>query len=98
MRMQRESLARASKRQGKPIEIEEVLRQDAWEALGAGQGERHDAILAEEAARLAPKVDLIILAQASMARALPRLPGDLGVPVLTSPSLAVEKVKEVLGQ
>jgi Asp/Glu/hydantoin racemase len=98
MRMQRESLARASERQGRPIEIEAVLRQDAWDALGAGQPERHDAILAEEAARIAPKVDLIILAQASMARALPRLPKDLGVPVLTSPSLAVEKVKEVLGR
>ena len=97
LRMQREMLGRASERLAKPVEIEAVLRQDAWEALVAGQGERHDAILAEEAARLAPKVDLIVLAQASMARAVARLPADLGVAVLSSPALAVDKVKEVLG-
>ena len=50
-----------------------------------------------QAARLAPKVDLIVLAQASMARAVARLPADLGVAVLSSPALAVDKVKEVLG-
>jgi len=98
LKMQREMLARASERLRKPVEIEAALRQDAWEALAAGQPERHDAILAEEAARLAPRVDVLVLGQASMARALPRLPADLGVPVLSSPSLAVEKVKEVLGR
>jgi Asp/Glu/hydantoin racemase len=96
LKMQREMLARASERLDRPIEIEAVLRTDAWDALVAGQGERHDAILAEEAALLAPSVDVLVLAQASMARALPRLPTDLPVAVLSSPSLAVQKVKEVL--
>src|SRR5439155_14667148 len=43
LKMQREMLARASERLGKPVEIEAVLRQDAWDALSSGQGERHDA-------------------------------------------------------
>ncbi len=97
LRMQREMLARASQRLGKPVEIDAVLRQDAWEALSNGQAERHDAILVDEVAKLAERNDLVILAQASMARVAPRLPSNLPVPVLSSPSLAVEKVKEVLG-
>ena len=97
LKMQREMLERASERLQRPIEIVAVLRQDAWDALIAGQGDRHDEILAEEAANLAPKVDVLVLAQASMARAAARMPKDLPVPLLSSPALAVDKVKEVLG-
>lgn len=96
LKMQQEMLARASARLGKPVEIVSVLRPDAWQALTNGQGDRHDEILAEEAALLAPRVDVLVLAQASMARAAARMPADLTVSVLSSPALAVEKVKEVL--
>jgi aspartate/glutamate racemase len=97
LKMQREMLERASERLQRPIEIVAVLRQDAWDALIAGQGDRHDEILVEEAVNLAPKVDVLVLAQASMARAAARMPKDLPVPLLSSPALAVDKVKEVLG-
>lgn len=58
----------------------------AYEARTAGDQDRHDALIAAEARRLAADHDVLVLAQASMASALTRLPADaLGVPVLTSP-------------
>ena len=45
---------------------------------------------------LAPKVDVILLAQASMAGLAERVPATMPVPVLSSPQLAVGKVKEML--
>jgi len=38
-----------------------------------------------------------VLAQASMARLAPTAAKDIGVPVLTSPRLAIERVRQVLG-
>ena len=61
-------------------------------------GRRRDArrILLEALPALAAQVDLVLLAQASMARLAPsRLP-DLGVPVLTSPQLAVRRLRNLI--
>ena len=44
------------------------------------------------------KVELVVLAQASMARLADKLPPDLGVQVLTSPTLAVEHLRQLLGR
>jgi hypothetical protein len=44
-----------------------------------------------------PKVDVIVLAQASMARIVETLPqSDKRLPVLSSPRLAVEHIAQVL--
>ena len=43
-------------------------------------------------------VEVVLLAQASMARLAPKVPADLGVPVLASPPLAVERLREVLAR
>ena len=45
---------------------------------------------------LAPQVDLILFAQASMARLAPRVEEATGLRVLTSPRLAIEYTKRVL--
>ncbi|MFD7923817.1 aspartate/glutamate racemase family protein [Streptomyces sp. NPDC059740] len=58
----------------------------AHRAKATGDAARHDALVAEEARRLAAGHDVLVLAQASMAAALRLLPeGTLGVPVLSSP-------------
>jgi hypothetical protein len=44
---------------------------------------------------LAGKVDLVVLAQASMARVLQQMP-ELTVPVLSSPELAVLRTRDLL--
>ncbi|MBI2321468.1 MAG: aspartate/glutamate racemase family protein [Chloroflexi bacterium] len=92
-----ESLLRAeAERRGIPLDIRLVIRPEAFAALNAGDGARHDTIVLEEAQRLAPQVDALVLAQASMARLVPQFPADLAVPVLASPTLAVAKVREVM--
>ena len=84
-------------RRGRSVRVTGVLEADAFAALAAGDAARHDQLIAVSARRLAAQaVDAVVLAQASMTRALPAI-GDLGVPVLTSPTLGVRRVAEVLG-
>jgi Asp/Glu/hydantoin racemase len=96
LEQQRQSLERAAAGAGKPVEIVAVLRAEAFAALNAGDAETHDRILLEELATLAPKVDVVLLAQASMAGLADKAPAGTPAPVLASPRLAVQKVKEIL--
>lgn len=81
-----------------PISVEPLLVEGAYARLMAGDREGHDALLAEALAGLAERVDVVVLAQASMARVLPRLPESMRGRFLTSPRPAMERVKEVLSQ
>ena len=78
------------------IEIVPMLVDSAFKKLMAGDREGHDAALVEALTGLANQVDVVVLAQASMARVLPRLPEPLQDKFLTSPRLSMEQVKEVL--
>lgn len=79
---------------GREVEVVPRLCQGAFAALQRGDSERHDAIVGEELDRLAEAVDVVVLAQASMARiAAGRSTGD--TPILSSPRLAVERLAEV---
>ena len=52
----------------------------------AGDTARHDELVAAEARRLTADHDVLVLAQASMATVVDRMPaGQITVPVLTSP-------------
>ena len=97
LEQQTQCLRRAADRVGKQIEIVPSLHPEAMAALQRGDAETHDRILLEALPSLASQVDLVILAQASMARVEPKLPRDLPVPVLTSPGLAVERLRRILG-
>jgi Asp/Glu/hydantoin racemase len=77
---------------GREIASESVLCAEAFEALASGQRERHDALVSEAAAALAPRVDRIVLAQASLAHLAEPLHAQLGLPVLASPELLVGEV------
>ncbi len=81
---------------GREIEVEQVLVSDAYQKLMAGDREGHDNALAAALAELAPRVDVVVLAQASMARVLPRLPQEQQTKCLTSPPLAMELVRQAL--
>jgi Asp/Glu/hydantoin racemase len=80
-----------STREGKAAVVTARLADGAFQRLQAGDVAGHDAAVAETLHRLAPDVDVIVLAQASMARAVAAA-GDLGVPVLTSPELGITYV------
>lgn len=80
----------------KSVVVVESLSSAAFEALMAGDKERHDTMVVDAANALAPQVDLILFAQASMARLAPRVEEETGLAVLTSPRLAIEYTKRVL--
>jgi Asp/Glu/hydantoin racemase len=81
---------------GKTIQLESCLIDSAYQKLMAGDREGHDNALVEALTELAQKVDVAVLAQASMARVLPRLSEALQSKFLTSPRLSVERVKSVM--
>lgn len=91
-------LERRGQAAGKRIRVVGKLEEDAFTALKAGDGARHDAILLETIQALATQVDVIALAQYSMARVMPKLPRDLPIPVLSSPHTGVERIKAFFAQ
>lgn len=83
---------------GREVELVECLCEDAFPAVLAGDTDRHDRILREALVNDLDGVDLIVLAQASMARVVSTLaPGALRVPVQSSPELAILRTREILG-
>jgi Asp/Glu/hydantoin racemase len=92
-----EALVAEAARRGRPLRISSSAEAEAFAALLAGDTARHDTRIAATARRLASEgVDAVVLAQASMSRAMPAI-GDIGVPVLTSPKLAVGRVAHLIG-
>jgi Asp/Glu/hydantoin racemase len=79
-------------RLGLEREIRVELVAPAYEALVAGDRDAHDRLLREAADRLAPAVDAIMLAQASMAHLQEELGARTGRPVLASIPLALEEI------
>lgn len=83
---------------GKQAEIVEGLASGAFDALVSGKPEVHDQLLFETAVSVASKVDVLVLAQGSMARMRESLQEKTGKPVLSSPSLGVQDIKNRLGE
>jgi len=82
---------------GKQIELTSRLCEGAFEALMSGQPAVHDAKVAAALKELSQQVDVIVLAQASMARVVDTLaPADKRVPILASPAIAVDYLAIVL--
>jgi Asp/Glu/hydantoin racemase len=82
---------------GKKIDVELVLVERALSALLSGDGATHDRLVRESTLELARRVDVVVLAQASMARVLEAIPeAGREVPILSSPHLALEQVKQLL--
>lgn len=69
----------------------------ALEALSAGDGDAHDRLAAEAAARDLIDCDVIALAQFSLARAAPAVAAATGRPVLTTPDCAVDHLRRNMG-
>lgn len=83
--------------QGIDIEIVEQLCEGAFDAVMAGDGDTHDRLVGEGLTSGLKGVDVIVLAQASMARVVDALPdGALDCPVYSSPELGVERARDVL--
>jgi Asp/Glu/hydantoin racemase len=88
-------LRNAAAAAGKRVELITSITPEAYDALLTGYTDRHDDLLLDAIDGLsAQEVDAIVLAQASMARLLPKLQGRVNVPVyssLTSSLAAIRK-------
>jgi Asp/Glu/hydantoin racemase len=86
--------AAASKRQ---VEVIPALCEGAFEKVLAGDTATHDRMVADTLTGLMSQVDVIVLAQASMARVVESLSAQARQkPILSSPELAVQQVRQAL--
>jgi aspartate/glutamate racemase len=81
----------------KEVEISTVLRGEAFDALKAGDVDRHNAILLEEIEALSSKVDSIVMAQLSMSVLAPLARG-MRIPVFDSGTTGFARVREMLSR
>jgi len=90
-------VSRRAKIMEKDVELVSICCEGAFEALMAGDPATHDRIVAESLGSLSDQVDVILLAQASMARVVDQLnESDKKVPILASPTIAMEYLAELL--
>ena len=81
----------------KGIEIVDHLCEGAFSALMSGDSKTHDEIVKGALLNEMRGTDVVVLAQASMARVVAAMePGALKMPVLSSPELGVQRMAEVL--
>jgi Asp/Glu/hydantoin racemase len=81
---------------GRDVDLVESLCEDAFAAVLSGDTRTHDRLLSDSLARLRGSVDVVVLAQASMARVVAGLPGNGHAPILSSPELAVKRARSLL--
>jgi Asp/Glu/hydantoin racemase len=79
------------------LELKSRVVEGAFAAVMGGDGAKHDKLVGDALRELASQVDVIVLAQASMARVAAALPaGEIAIPVLSSPRAAVEHLATLL--
>jgi Asp/Glu/hydantoin racemase len=84
---------------GKQVMVDSVLCEGAYSALFSGDTQTHDRIVRQFLMELMSHNDVVILAQASMARVAEAIPAaDQVVPILSSPRAAMERARDVVQQ
>uniref|UniRef100_UPI0035CAE0CD aspartate/glutamate racemase family protein n=1 Tax=uncultured Sphingomonas sp. TaxID=158754 RepID=UPI0035CAE0CD len=92
-----ELIRRVAAEQGKAVEIVAHVCEGAFAAVMAGDGATHDRIVGAALTETMQGMDVIVLAQASMARVVAALPaGAVSAPVLSSPELGIAHARDVL--
>jgi len=82
---------------GKEIELTSKLCEGAFDALMSGDAATHDALVADALRDLSKQVDVILLAQASMARVVDTLSeADKIVPIVASPPNAIKYLASII--
>jgi Asp/Glu/hydantoin racemase len=81
----------------KKISLTTTVVPGAFDAVISGDGAKHDALVSAALKDLSKKSDVIVLAQASMARVVDSLPAsEKPIPILSSPRLAIEHLASLL--
>lgn len=87
-----ELIERRAQASGNQVEVVIGLCDGALEKLLSGDVDTHDRMVIQKLREMIPHVDVIVLAQASMARVIGQLEDDIRVPILSSPRLAIESL------
>ena len=92
-----ELIRRTAAEAGRDVEVRDRVCEGAFEALRATDTERHDELVLGGLTQLLGWADVIVLAQASMARVLDRLSEEQRrTPILSSPRLGMERMRELM--
>lgn len=90
-------IERTASSTGKSVQIKTVVVEGAFAAVMSGDGAKHDLLVGNALRELAKNVDVVVLAQASMARVVDALPADAKpVPILSSPRSAIAHLAKVI--
>jgi Asp/Glu/hydantoin racemase len=82
---------------GNPVQVMAKLCEGAFDALMSGDTAKHDAMVAKALKELSSEVDVIVLAQASMARVVDTLDeANKKIPILASPGIAIAHIATLL--
>lgn len=88
-----EFIRRKAAEAGRDLDIMPTLMSEAFVALLAGDNATHDRIVSAGLREALEKADVVVLAQASMARVMESMEKP-AIPVLTSPECGVARFKE----
>jgi Asp/Glu/hydantoin racemase len=91
-------ILRKAQEDEKEINIKSCLIEEAYQRLIAGDPQGHDRLLVDHLEKFSAETDLIVLAQASMARVLPQLPLQVAERVLTSPRMGLERARDLFAK
>ena len=82
----------------KEVELTATVVEGAFEALMSGNAAKHDTLVADALRTMSKQVDVILLAQASMARVVDKLSDDDKiVPIVASPPNAIKYLAQLIG-
>jgi Asp/Glu/hydantoin racemase len=81
---------------GEAVEIEQRFCEGAYPFLLSGELAEHDRIVQGYVAQLAERCDVVLVAQASMARAAEAMAALTSTPILSSPRPAMETLREAI--
>lgn len=80
----------------KDVQVRRHLAEGAFDVLVGGDPQKHDEMVADEIIKAAAANEVVVLAQASMARIVPLLAGRVTKPILASPASGVQDLKRVV--
>ncbi len=90
-------IRRTAEEAGREVEVRDRLCDGAFDALRAGETDRHDQSVRAGLRELIGWAEVIVLAQASMARVIDTLTDDeRRTPILSSPRLGMERMSVLL--
>jgi glutamate racemase len=81
---------------GKKVSVKRFVAEGAFQKLMAGNREEHNAIVIAKAIEVAKEVDVLVLAQGSMALLEKEIAKATGKPVYSSPESGIEQFLEIL--